>query len=193
MAAPYDRTLLETVHTISAAEFEDAWMAREKACGRLNRSLLKTMLFAIVGLSFLAMLVPDMIRNNMLEAAWEMMLAVLSACGVIYETMVLPRRLQTQAQRIYHADPRLKGEEKTAYTVSGYQIENQYETIRGYWSETDCCVETGTMFVFCAGGERELVILLKSALGSGEELDAFRDKMKEIFGARYKTGAGAGK
>ena len=192
MTPSLDRQLLSVTRTVLIDEFEDAWVAKEKACGTLSGSLFKALLFGITGLAFLAVLVPDMIGGNMAEAAGAMLLCVVSVCGFAYETAILPRMVQTQARRVYQADARLCCEESIMLTVGGYRIKNRYETICGYWSQTACCAESKTLFVFCGGRERELIIIPKACIEPAQ-LPAFCEKMQEIFGSRYRCLPGAKK
>ena len=185
MASFYDKPLFTTVQLLSPDEFEDSWLVREKAVGRLKYQKLWLGVLVVLSLFFLSFALPDLAHSHWIRSIAALTYVLFCICIGTYEAMILPRRLQTEAVRMYHTNRLLQCEAQLTVTRDGYQLKNQYETRIGYWSETALCAETEKSFVFCGGKDRDPFVILKDVIPAAER-EHFSEKMQETFAGRYR-------
>ena len=181
----YDRALITTERTLSPEEFEQAWLLRERTFGSLRDTKVMTVLFAVLGLAFLAVKLPEL-ANFQWESAITGLLAFLicTAC-IVYQQMVLPQRVQSMAQELYRTNKLLQQNERVTLTRDGFELQNACESVKGFWSETAFCAEDEAFMVFGGGLDREMLIVSKKAW-TDEEKAHVSEKMQETFSGRYK-------
>lgn len=181
----YDRELITTTRTLSVEDFENAWMLRERTAGALRDSKAMTVIYAVLGVAFLATNIPDMIRFQWEAVIVGMLEFLLCAACIIYQQMILPQRIQNQANVMYRSNQVLQETETVTLTRDGYTLKNKYETVIGFWSETAFCAENEQYMIFCGGLDREMIVVSKEEW-SEEQRIAVSEKMQETFAGRYK-------
>ena len=181
----YDRELITTTRTLSVEDFENAWMLRERTAGALRDSKAMTVIYAVLGVAFLATNIPDMIRFQWEAVIVGMLEFLLCAACIIYQQMILPQRIQNQANVMYRSNQVLQETETVILTRDGYTLKNKYETVTGFWSETAFCAENERYMIFCGGLDREMIVVTKEEW-SEEQRIAVSEKMQETFAGRYK-------
>ena len=185
MASFYDKPLFTATQLLSPDEFEDNWMIREKAVGRLKYQKLFLGVLTVLSLFFLSFALPDLANSRWMRSIAALTYVLFCICMAAYESMILPQRVKMEAVRMYRTNRLLQSETQLTVTRDGYTLKNRYETRTGYWSETAFCAETERSFVFCGGRERDPLIILKDVIPA-EEREHFSEKMQEIFSGRYR-------
>ena len=185
MASFYDQPLFTATQLLSPDEFEDNWLVREKAVGRLKYQKLWLGVLAVLTVFFLSFALPDLAHSHWIRSITALTYVLFCIFIGSYESMILPRRLQMEAVRMYRTNRLLQSETRLTVTRDGYVLKNQYETRTGYWSETAFCAETNESFVFCGVRERDPLIILKNVIPA-EEREHFSEKMQETFAGRYR-------
>ena len=185
MASFYDQQLFTATQLLSPDEFEDNWIVREKAVGRLKYQKLFLGMLTVLSLFFLSFALPDLAKSQWIRSITSLTYVLFCICMAAYEATILPQRVQMEAVRMYRTNRLLQCETKLTVTRDGYTLKNRYETRTGYWSETAFCAETEQSFVFCGGRERDPLIILKNVIPE-EEREHFSEKMRETFAGRYR-------
>lgn len=182
----YDMELVRVTSQLTLETFEQGWVAREKAVGSLRDSRFFTGLFAVLGVMFLIVKIPELARFHWENAIVGLLEFLMCMVCVVYQQIVLPQRVWSDADALYRSNRVLQSRETICLTRDGFTIENPYEQITGYWSETACCAESAQYFVFCGGLDRETIILPKNTM-TDEQIARVSEKMHEVFAGRFRT------
>ena len=185
MASFYDQPLFAATQLLSPDEFEDNWMVREKAVGRLKYQKMWLGVLTVLSIFFLSFALPDLAHSHWIRSITALTYVLFCICIAAYQAMILPRRVQMEAVRMYRTNQLLQTENQLIVTRDGYTLKNRYETRIAYWSEMAFCAETEQSFVYCGGRERDPMIILKNVIPA-EEREHFSEKMQETFAGRYR-------
>lgn len=178
----YDKPVAVVKNTISREEFEQAWIIWEKSSGSLRTRNVRIACFVCL-LALILILFPSYLSAY--STAWFPFLAVIIiGAGLFYLLFFKLKLVSAEAERMYVSNSLMGLEEEVTLTREEYHIVNQYEDIRGYWSEMDRCVETKRSFIITGGRERPLFILSKAKMKS-EECEKISRHMQNVFASHY--------
>ena len=185
MQSQYDMELACVTQQLTQEEFERGYFVREKSVGALRDDRFFTALFAVLGLLFLAVKIPELAQFHWESAIVGLVELLLCLACVVYQQLVLPQQVLSEASLRYRTNRTLQCRETIRITRDGYAIETPYEQISGYWSETAHCVESPSWFVFAGSLGRGTILLPKANL-TPEETQRISEKMQEVFGSRFR-------
>lgn len=185
MASYYDKELLCLhEHHVEEAAFCQSRVLEEKAIGILRHRAVKIAV-CLAGILILALLLPRYSATYQ-TAGFPIVLMVALAALTGYLLFFQSRFLMEDAAERYTSNHLLQEPEEIRLTRDGFEIQNQYETITGYWAEKEHCIETTEFFLMLGGRERPVLILSKKGLGE-EERRWLSEQFRNIFAARYQA------
>ena len=186
MQSQYDMELACVTQQLTQEEFERGWLVREKSVGSLRDDRFFTILFAVLGVLFLAVKIPELAQFHWESAIVGLVELLLCLACVAYQQIVLPQQVLTEASLRYRTNRTLQCRETIRITRDGYDIETPYEHIAGCWSQTAHCIESPLWFVFVGALGRGTILVPKSNLTAAEAA-RISEKMREVFGSRFRS------
>ncbi len=97
----------------------------------------------------------------------------------LFFAIVWPGIIKGRGAKIFDSNQMLSLPFSASFFKSFFEIENEKETIREYWTEIDRSLETKNMFIILGGRQRPLVLIEKKHLSDEQQntLSSFLEKV----------------
>ena len=93
--------------------------------------------------------------------------------------VVWPGIIKGRGAKIFDSNQMMSLPFSVAFFKSFFEIQNEKEIIREYWTEVDRSLETKSMFIILGGQQRSLVLIEKKNLSDEQQnkLSSFLEKV----------------
>ena len=173
-----------TVETeITREEFTAAWRLDQERNGRLKNIGVKRAAAMVVFLAVIFWGIPAYPRY--FATVWAPLILA-AGCGavLVYYGILLPRWVEQQGEACFDSQVLLGKPCEVQLYRDSYIIKNAWETITGHWTDNTACIENADLFVITGGWDRNLLVIPKRSLCSGQA-EVFHAHFERAFAKRF--------
>ncbi len=156
------KPILTFENQLRIGEYAEGYRLYDLRCGNSAGREIKASLFFFLGMAMLFMLMREQFNILKLPVCTIVLLiCIYMCCFFIY---ILPNMAKQRGERIYKSS-HLLSEKYTFHVHQDYFImQNEYESLKRYYTEIHDCIETDTLFLLIGGTEKKLIVIAKRCL-----------------------------
>lgn len=170
-------------NTVSEKDYVRAWEIFEMRRGTLRGREIKC--FFSLSAAVLCAVQSVAYRSNFFTAAVLCVLIAVFLLLFFYFLFLKPRSVRNYAGEVFRSQKTLALSEKIEIYRDSFRLQNEYETLCGYWTDFSECVETPGLLVLLKGTDRILLVIDKEQR-SEEEKRLLSEHFSSVYARGYR-------
>lgn len=183
MPTYYEGNAIAEIKTqISAEDFVNGYVLKEKTFGRLKAAYWYGALFAALSLLTGYMAINEITVYGRIS---KWMICAVLAFATVYFTVIKQNRIRKEGRSIYNTSKLLNCTFTFKVYRDSFYIENAYEQLNGYWTDVAAGLETKERIIIVSEWFSRPVIIPKTKENK-EQTDAVSRHLQNTLISKYK-------